>query len=58
MLQHIFGAFKLFLLCESISLSYGDNVTRKFPQNFIFGVSSAAFPTEGGWDADGEFLLV
>ncbi|GFS09508.1 lactase-like protein [Elysia marginata] len=31
-----------------------DTIMDKFPQDFSFGVGSAAFPTEGAWDTDGK----
>lgn len=41
-----------FILIASVSLSYGDPL--HFPKNFTFGVSTASYQIEGGWNASGK----
>ena len=42
------------VICVLASCGQAALFQDKFPDNFEFGVSTAAFPTEGAWDWDGK----
>ncbi|GFN90101.1 lactase-phlorizin hydrolase-like [Plakobranchus ocellatus] len=49
----------LCLIVELACCAHGsDLIMDSFPPDFVFGVASAAFPTEGAWDTDGKGLSI